>query len=40
MLCAALAIKSVRALDHDEPHVLRDSAAEANAEIGTVSEEG
>ena len=45
LVCIALGLtvylfKSVRALDHDEPHVLRDSAAEANAEIGTVSEEG
>ena len=45
LVCIALGLtvylfKSVRALDHDEPHVLRDSAAEANAEIGAVSEEG
>ena len=45
LVCIALGLtvylfKSVHALDHDEPHVLRDSAAEANAEIGAVSEEG
>ena len=45
-VCIALGLtvylfKSVRALDHDEPHVLRDdSAAEANAEIGAVPGRG